>query len=124
MLTLESPAIMASFRKKLRLLIADSDLSQKEIAIRAHVDPSTISKWASGERRPYLNDAGKLARALGVSLDWLANDDLDWPPPDYGFSGGLGPFPLSPLAGSGGLGVDPNPEGEAGKPKKPLGRNR
>jgi hypothetical protein len=34
----------------------------------------------AGKRRPYLDQGLRLAQTLGISLDYLANDDLDEPP--------------------------------------------
>jgi transcriptional regulator with XRE-family HTH domain len=56
-------------------------LSQEELAERVGVAQSTLGRWEAGTGEPKLRQALALARALGVSLDYLADDALDEPPP-------------------------------------------
>jgi transcriptional regulator with XRE-family HTH domain len=64
-------------RKKLQKLIPN----QSEFSRQTGIPQTTISEWRSGKREPTLKNASHLARALGVPLDYLADDGLDEPPP-------------------------------------------
>jgi transcriptional regulator with XRE-family HTH domain len=54
--------------------------SQEELGDMIGVQASRISRWESGQGRPYLDQGLALAKALGVSLDYFADDELDEPP--------------------------------------------
>lgn len=45
------------------------------------VTKSTMSNWYQGKYKPDLESALRLARGLNVPLDWLADDEADYPPP-------------------------------------------
>jgi transcriptional regulator with XRE-family HTH domain len=55
--------------------------NQSEVARKTGVAQSAISEASSGKRRLYVDQAMKIARALGVSLDYLADDAQDEPAP-------------------------------------------
>lgn len=57
-----------------RLHAAIGGVSQAIVAKRADVSTSVLSKYLQGAE-PSLFRAGRLARALGVSLEWLATGD-------------------------------------------------
>ncbi len=67
---------MATLAEKLARLIGN----QSEMERKTGIAQSAISKMTKGERRPYADQLGAIARALGVSADYLLNDDLDEPP--------------------------------------------
>jgi transcriptional regulator with XRE-family HTH domain len=53
---------------------------QKELARSVGLPEGRVTKWKStGE--PTARQALAIARALGVSLEWLADDTQDYPPP-------------------------------------------
>ena len=54
---------------RLRDAIKDSGLSQKEIAKRVGIHPSTVSKYAHMEKYPSIDTLAQLCRAIGVSSD-------------------------------------------------------
>lgn len=56
----------------LRSLRESLGKSQKDLALILGVKQQAISLWESGERMPTLDNAVKLAGALGVSLRTLA----------------------------------------------------
>ena len=55
-------------------------LNGQKLAKLSNVSDSEISRIVTGKSRPGLENAFKLARALGVSLDYLADDTLDAEP--------------------------------------------
>jgi transcriptional regulator with XRE-family HTH domain len=72
---------MPTFAEKMVLLIGRTGLSQAQLAKASGVTQSAISDMTRGIRRPYLDQGLALARALGVPLDFLADDELAEPPP-------------------------------------------
>src|SRR5262245_42444182 len=77
------PAIgpVMDFPRKLRIMLADRDLTIKEVAVRLDVRPNTVARWTKGQRMPSLQDGLRLADALGVDVRWLVDDARDYPPP-------------------------------------------
>jgi len=60
-------------RKRLAGLIEIYGLSHGQLALKAQVPRSNITKFLKGTRRDMgFSSMAKLARALDVSLDWLA----------------------------------------------------
>ena len=47
------------------------DFSKSELARRAQVDPATIGRYITGERRPGGEELQRVAAVLGVSSDWI-----------------------------------------------------
>lgn len=47
-------------------------MTQRDIAKAAGVEPPRVNQWKRGAGKPYLDQAAKIAKSLGVSLDWLA----------------------------------------------------
>lgn len=68
------------FATKLHRLIGKSDLNQSKLARAIGVSPATINEMVNYGKRPYLDQAFPIARKLGVSLEYLADDSLDEPP--------------------------------------------
>lgn len=68
------------FGQKVRKTRRDRGLSQTDIAAESGLVPSAISGIENGERRAYVDQAARIAKALGVSLDWLADEETDEPP--------------------------------------------
>lgn len=65
------------FSAKLKKLMRDHRYSQEMLARQLDVSQNLVSLWSRGKSTPDLKQASALARALGVSLDYLADDDLD-----------------------------------------------
>jgi transcriptional regulator with XRE-family HTH domain len=68
------------FPQKLSLLISRRDISQSklvELANHPNLNQSAISELTRDVRRPYLDQAFALAKALGVSVDYLADEDME-----------------------------------------------
>jgi transcriptional regulator with XRE-family HTH domain len=66
-----SEAVDARARRRLRELRAERGLTLQQVAQRAAIDVSTLSRLESGKRRLALDHLPPLARALGVSADDL-----------------------------------------------------
>ena len=69
--------------KNLQKLRKQRSLTQEALAEQVGVARQTIAKWETGESVPDLEMAGKLASALGISLDDLTNapeNELDGRP--------------------------------------------
>lgn len=59
------------FGDQLRTARERAGLSQQELAEKAGISVDSIQNWEQGRTRPRLPALGKLAQALGVSLDVL-----------------------------------------------------
>jgi transcriptional regulator with XRE-family HTH domain len=66
-----TPDIDLLVRRRLRELRAQRGLTLQEVAERAGIDVSTLSRLESGKRRLALDHLPRLARALSVSTDEL-----------------------------------------------------
>ena len=58
-------------RRRLRELRTERGLTLRQVAERAHIDVSTLSRLETGKRRLALDHVPALAAALGVSADDL-----------------------------------------------------
>ena len=56
---------------KIKAYIELSPYSREEIKKYMGISENTISAWCSGKSRPTLNDAFKLSRRLGVTVEDL-----------------------------------------------------
>jgi transcriptional regulator with XRE-family HTH domain len=65
---------------KLQMLMARHNLNGQRLARQSFVSDSEISRILQGKSRPGLDNAFRLAKAVGVSLDFLADDTLDVEP--------------------------------------------
>ncbi len=72
------------FAEKLEREIARRGSSQSKLSRETGIHQTAISAMTRNERRPYMDQALQLARALGVPLDYLADDAQDEPPPASG----------------------------------------
>jgi transcriptional regulator with XRE-family HTH domain len=69
-------------KTKLKNLMNGKGLNGQKLARLSQVSDSEISRILQGKSRPGLDNALRLAQALGVSLDYLADDNLDAQPPE------------------------------------------
>jgi transcriptional regulator with XRE-family HTH domain len=67
---------------KLKNLMSGKGLNGQKLARLSQVSDSEISRILQGKSRPGLDNSLRLAQALGVSLDYLADDRLDSEPPE------------------------------------------
>ncbi len=68
------------FSEKLAQKILQLGLNGQKLARKSEVSDSEISRIMNGKSLPGLENAIALARAVGVSLDYLADDSLDAEP--------------------------------------------
>jgi transcriptional regulator with XRE-family HTH domain len=96
----------ARVRRRLRELRAERHMTLQQVAERAHIDVSTLSRLEAGKRRLALDHLPGLAAALGVTADELLGTP---PPPDPRVQGparavdGLTLWPLSNRGPAGGV---------------------
>ena len=67
-------------KDKLLTQMTRRGLNGQKLARTSQVSDSEISRILAGKSRPGLENAFRLARAVGVSLDYLADDSLDVEP--------------------------------------------
>jgi transcriptional regulator with XRE-family HTH domain len=67
-------------QQKLHTQMRSRGLNGQKLAQNSQVSDSEISRILAGKSRPGLENAFRLARALGVSLDYLADDSLETDP--------------------------------------------
>ncbi len=58
-------------RSRLKVILAEMDISQKELAAKTGLARNTISAIVNGERTPHIDSAHRIARALGVHINKL-----------------------------------------------------
>lgn len=68
------------YAEKLYQQMVQKGFKQQRLAEASGVSDSEVSRILNGKSRPGLENAFRLARALGVSLDYLADDSLDADP--------------------------------------------
>jgi transcriptional regulator with XRE-family HTH domain len=71
-------------KTKLQSMMARKGLNGQKLARMSQVSDSEISRILQGKSRPGLDNALRLAKAVGVSLDYLADDQIDAEPPPPG----------------------------------------
>ncbi len=69
-----------TFQEKLWCAMKAQRYSQKAIAKLMGVSQGLVSGWTRGKYIPDIYQAKQLANILGVSLDFLVDDVLDYPP--------------------------------------------
>jgi transcriptional regulator with XRE-family HTH domain len=67
-------------KHKLQLLMARRGLNGQKLARLSKVSDSEISRILQGKSRPGLDNALRLAQAVGTSLDYLADDAIETEP--------------------------------------------
>lgn len=70
------------YTDKLQKLCALRGLDQSALASRVHLSKSSISRILSGSQEPKLSLAYDLAKALGVTLDYLVDESPEIGPTD------------------------------------------
>ncbi|MGP4008537.1 helix-turn-helix domain-containing protein [Streptomyces sp. 4N124] len=76
-MTQEDGALDSLVRKRIRALRVAQGLSLEELAARAHLSQSSLSRIENGRRRLALDQLVTLARALDTTLDQLVENAAD-----------------------------------------------
>ena len=63
---------------KILFLLDTKDKTQKDLAEALNTREQTISDWKSGKTKSYMKYIGEIASFLGVSVDFLLNDDVSF----------------------------------------------
>jgi transcriptional regulator with XRE-family HTH domain len=66
------------FNEKLKKLLRR--YKRKVIAAEAGIHQTTLNALIRGNNPPSMNTASRLAEVLGVSVGWLIDDSMPWPP--------------------------------------------
>src|SRR3954464_7779601 len=93
-------------RRRLRELRVERGLTLEDVARRARIDISTLSRLESGKRRLALDHLPGLAEALGVSTDELLRPQPEEDPRVHSrprFFDGMTMWPLTHKGPAGGL---------------------
>ena len=59
------------FGDRIKELLAEKNMMQKELGKRIGVTEATISRWVANDREPKVGDIVKIAKALDCSADYL-----------------------------------------------------
>lgn len=68
-----------NLQERIRAVMDEKGMNQKQLAIKANITEASISKYLSGERSPRTDVVVKIAKALDTSVNYLLDDD---PAPD------------------------------------------
>lgn len=70
---------MEQFPRKVKLARIQADLSQAELGERVGVSVKSINAYENGRALPRKYTLRKLAKELGVTVEYLSSDDVDDP---------------------------------------------
>jgi transcriptional regulator with XRE-family HTH domain len=70
-----------TFAQKLTEWLQLKGWSRAQLAEAAGLKPTLLTNYVARSSVPQIDNALKIARAMGVSLDWLADPAQGWPPP-------------------------------------------
>jgi len=70
-----------NFCRKLKALRGQHGFKQSDLADKAGLTSNKVQRYEQSSQKPKGDDALALARALGVSADYLLDDSLPFPPP-------------------------------------------
>lgn len=68
-------SVSEEFAKKMKEVRGRNGLKQKDLAAKIGATPQTISAYEKKGKTPTLENVASIAKALGVSLDWLCGID-------------------------------------------------
>ena len=71
-----------NFSEKLKALRGQHGLGQTELATKAGLTANKVQRYEQTDQKPKGDDALALARALGVTADYLLDDSLPFPQPE------------------------------------------
>lgn len=67
--------------QKLDLLLKSRGIKQAAFERAAILSENRISKWKNGQGEPSASESLRMARILGVSVEWLIDDEKAYPAP-------------------------------------------
>lgn len=70
---------MSTFNKKLKTLLYNHEMTQKDLAEKMSVSPSTVSKWCSGDNCPSVETIKELSGIFYTPCEVLIEDVFDIP---------------------------------------------
>ena len=92
-----------NFTEKLTRLTEDR--SKSAVAAEAGLPPTAISNYLNKKHTPAADTALKIARALQVPLEWLVDDEQEWPQPPVAAMSALSAEELAAELGARFIGV-------------------
>lgn len=63
--------------EKIKNLLLENNISQKDLSVRLNLSEATISKYISGERKPKIDMVVNLATALNTTVDYLLGTEKE-----------------------------------------------
>ena len=66
---------MNTFHERLKKVMTDKGITQSELCVRTGIPKSAMSQYLSGAFRPKQERSRLIAKAVGVSEDWLNGID-------------------------------------------------
>lgn len=67
---------MEIFVKRLKETMKEKDISRKQLAVEAQISEVNVMNYLRGEYLPKKSTVPRIAKALGVSEEWLMGEDL------------------------------------------------
>ena len=64
-----------SLGDKLKIVLSENKITQKELAKKLNIAPTTLNGYISNKRQPDLETVKKIAISLGVTTDYLLDCD-------------------------------------------------
>lgn len=68
---------MSVFTKKVKELMDDKKISQKDLASLSGISESSISRYLSGSLKPRMDILANIAKVFGVSTSYLLGEDVN-----------------------------------------------
>ena len=63
------------FGKRLSMVIEERGITQSELSEKAHIAPSSVSRYCSGKLRPQASTLERISKCLDISSDVLLGID-------------------------------------------------
>lgn len=63
------------FGERVKELLKQNDMSQRELADRIKVTPVTLSRYITGERTPRMSDVSNIATVLNTTANYLLDTE-------------------------------------------------
>jgi len=78
----DSFAVSEGFIDRLQVLVNGVGVSQRQLALKAKVDPGTVTRWRTKNTPPSFESVMKISKVWKCSFDWLAYGEGEpFPPP-------------------------------------------